>query len=168
MSKARPRPRPTFELLSPLPAEELTQRVRAFLAQSRRLRGVAQQPRVELSWTEEELHFWSPHLVAELRAEGEGTRLCCTFGPDPYLWATYVLGSLGLAVLTCLALVFGISQLIMHTTPTGLYAAPAGAALAGLAYGASYVGQGLGSEQMYLMRATLAELAEVHDHEPEA
>jgi hypothetical protein len=106
--------------------------------------------------------------VAELKAEGEGTRLCCKFGPDPYLWATYVLGSMGLAVLTCLALAFGVSQLIMHTTPTGLYAAPAGAVLAGLVYGASYVGQGLGSEQMYLMRATLAELAEVHDHEPEA
>ena len=165
---ARPRPRPTFELVSALPVDELTQRVRAFLEQSRRLRGVARTASLELSWTEEERHVWSPHLVAELKAEGGETRLCCTFGPDPYLWATYVLCSLGLAVLTCLALVFGVSQLIMHTTPTGLYAAPAGAALAALAYGASYVGQGLGSEQMYLMRATLAELAEVHDHEPEA
>lgn len=168
MSMARPRPRPTFELVSSLPADELIRRLRAFFEQSRRLRGVALPDRVELSWTQEELRFWSPHLVAELKPEGEGTRLSCKFGPDPYLWATYVLGSMGLAVLTCLALVFGVSQVIMHTTPTGLYAAPAGAALAGLAYGASYVGQGLGSEQMYLMRATLAELAEVHDHEPEA
>ena len=64
-------------------------------------------------------------------------------------------------MLTCLALAFGVAQLIMHTTPPG-------AVLAGLVYGASYVGQGLGSEQMYLMRATLAELAEVRDHEPEA
>ncbi len=168
MSKARPRPRPTFELVSALPAEELIRRVRAFLKQSRRLRGVIQPDRLELSWTEEEIRFWSPHLVVDLKPEGEGTRVCCKFGPDPYLWATYVLGSLGLAVLSCVALAFGVSQLIMHVTPWGLYAAPGGAVLAGLAYGASYVGQGLGSEQMYLMRATMAELAEVHDHEPEA
>jgi hypothetical protein len=168
MRTARPRPRPSFELVSTLPAEELTRRVRAFLQQSRRLRGVVQPDRVTLSWAEEEQRFWSPHLQADLTPEGEGTRVSGKFGPDPYLWATYVLGSLGLAVLTCVALAFGVAQLIMHTTPTGLFASPAGAVLAGLAYGASYVGQGLGSEQMYLMRATMAELAEVHDHEPEA
>lgn len=147
---------------------EFTRRVRVFLEQSRRMRGAARPDRVELSWGEEEARFWSPHLVAELVAEGDGTRLRCRFGPDPYLWATYLLGSVALAVLTCLSLVFGLSQLLIHATPTGLYAAPGGAVLAGLVYGASYVGQGLASEQMYLLRATMAELAEVHDHEPEA
>ncbi len=34
------------------------------------------------------------------------------------------------------------------------------AVLAALVYGASFVGQGLGSEQMYLLRSTLTELCE--------
>jgi hypothetical protein len=148
--------------------DELTKRVRAFLEQSKRVRGASRKEQIELKWGEEEQRFFSPILVAELSPEGEGTRLRCRFGPDPYLWATYVLGAAGLLVLTCVSLAFGFSQLMIKTTPTGLYAAPGGAVLAGLVYGASYVGQGLAGEQMYLLRATLAELAEVHDHEPEA
>jgi hypothetical protein len=147
---------------------EISQRVRGFLHKSKRLRGVALPERVELSWAHEELRFWSPQLVVEMSAEGEGTRLRAKFGPDPYVWGMYVLGTIGLTVLTCLSLAFGVSQLIVHTTPIGLYVSPLGAVLAALVYGASYVGQGLGSEQMYMLRATLAELAEVHDHEPEA
>jgi hypothetical protein len=168
MSKPRPSPRPRFELRSKLPPEEIQRRLRALLHADPRLRGVALVDRVELSMSGEDLRFWSPQLVADVeKDDAGGVRMLARFGPDPYVWGLYVLTYIALTFLTFIALAFGISQMVMGITPTGLYVAPAGAVLAGLVYGASFVGQGLGSEQMYLLRATLAETAEAHEHDPE-
>lgn len=164
MTAARPSPRPRFELVTSLPPEELVSRVRTFLSSSPRMRGVALVDRIELSMANDELRFWSPQLVVDVSKDETGTRLSARFGPDPYVWGMYFLSYVGLGVLTMLALAFGASQLIMRTMPTGLYYAPIGAVLAGLVYGASFVGQGLGSEQMYLLRATLVELCNAQDH----
>jgi hypothetical protein len=163
MSAARPSPRPRFELVTSLSPEELMRRVRAFLSGSPTMRGVALVDRIELSMANEELRFWSPQLVVDVSRDETGTHLSARFGPDPYIWGMYFLSYVGLGVLTLLALAFGAAQLILHTTPTGLYAAPIGAALAGLVYGASFVGQGLGSDQMFLLRSTLVELASAED-----
>jgi hypothetical protein len=51
-------------------------------------------------------------------------------------------------------------QWSLGQTPVALYVAPGAALLAGLVYGASFVGQGTGSEQMYLLRARLTETVE--------
>jgi hypothetical protein len=52
-------------------------------------------------------------------------------------------------------------------TPSALLVAPALALLAGLVYGASFVGQGLGADQMYFLRATLTRLCESSDPDGE-
>ena len=160
----RPSPRPRFSLRSPLSPATLRERVNLFAKTSKRVRGIAFDHRIELAVAGEEKHFWSPQVVVDVtpRAEG-GASLEARFGPDPYVWALYSLGYGALTILTLFAAMFGIAQLILHQTPSAFLVAPVAAVLAALAYGASFVGQGLGSEQMYFLRATLTTLADAED-----
>jgi len=115
----------------------------------------AKAHRIELAIGEEN-HFWSPQIVAEVRASDDGgTLLMCRFGPDPYVWALYLLLYATILLSAFFALLFGFVQLSLGQTPLALYLAPGALVLAGLVYGASFVGQGLGSEQMYFLRAEL-------------
>jgi len=154
---ARPSPRPRFTLASPHAPAEVRRRVHELITGSPRLRGLAQDERLELGIDGKENHFYSPQLVVRVSPTGTGSNLEARFGPDPYVWAFYVMGSGGLCVLTFFASMFGIGQWMVGQAPTALLVAPGAGLLAGLVYGASFVGQGLGSEQMYFLRHSLVE-----------
>jgi hypothetical protein len=155
-----PEQRPRFELVTDLPAAVLAERVLKLVRCSSRLRGWADAERIELSIDGDEHTFWSPQLTAALRPEpGGGTRVSARLGPDPYVWALYALAYLGVGFVAIAALVFGVAQAALAQPPTGLYVGAVAAFVAMLIYGASYVGQGLGSDQMYFLRSTLEELA---------
>ena len=162
---ARPSPRPRFTLKCPHAPAEVRRRVHGLIEGSERLRGLAQAERLELAIDGKENHFYSPQLVVRVEADGEGSKLDARFGPDPYVWAFYVMGSGGLCVLTFFASMFGIGQWMVGQAPTALFVAPGAAVLAGLVYGASYVGQGLGSEQMYFLRHSLEHAIDGIDEE---
>lgn len=137
------------------------------LKTSTSLRGIAFDHRAELSIGGDERHFWSPQVTVEIAPSPEGgSRLEARFGPDPYVWALYVLAYAAMLLLSSWALIFGGVQWWLGQTPSALLAAPVLMALAGLVYGASFVGQGFGSEQMYLLRATLTDLVEGTSPEP--
>jgi len=156
-----PEQRPRFELVSALPPAVLAERVLKLVRSSPRLRGWADHERIEISIDGDEHTFWSPQLTAALTPEeGGGTRVAARLGPDPYVWALYALAYLGVGFIAIAAAVFGVAQIALKEPPTGLYAGAGAALFAALIYGASYVGQGLGSEQMYFLRATLERLAE--------
>lgn len=160
---ARPSPRPTFTMASKLAPSEIRKRTNALVKTSTRLRGIAFDDRIELSIGGDERHFWSPQIVVRMRAEGEGAVLDARFGPDPYVWALYRFLYGTMIVITFWAVLFGFVQWTLSQTPYALLVAPALALVAALVYGASFVGQGLGSEQMYLLRSTLAQLADCED-----
>ena len=164
MSK-RPSPRPTFELRSKLSPEQIVQRAAEELRASSSMAGLALPNRIELTVIGEERRLWSPQLSADLiEHEGE-TRLRARFGPDPAVWIAYVFTYGALGTLALIALAYGVSQMMLKQAPTALIVAGATSLLGGLTYGASFVGQGLGSEQMYRLRATLVELAEADEIE---
>ena len=157
---ARPSRRPRFELVTELAPEEMARRFKAFLAVSKRVRGIALTDRIELGVTGDEHHFWSPQLVVVVSARASGgANLSARFGPDPYVWAMYLLMYGTLILVTLIASAFGFAQWTLGMQPSALYVAPASLVLALLVSGASFVGQGLGSDQMYLLRSTLTELA---------
>jgi hypothetical protein len=158
---ARPSRRPRFTLRTTLSPLEVKERVARRLREGKRLRGIAFEHRLEMSIGGEEVRFWSPQLVVNVRpADGGGALLEGRFGPDPWIWALYFLSYGALAIATLFATIFGVVQWSLGQTPTALYAAPGVAVLAGLVYGASFVGQGLGAEQMYFLRATLTQTVE--------
>lgn len=157
---SRPSPRPRFELRTRLSPEALADRLNGFLRSADDMRGIAFPTRIEMAVQGADHHFWSPQLVADVTELEGGSHIEARFGPDPYVWAMYVLSYVAIALLALLALAFAASQTIVGTEPTALLALPVLAALAGLVFGASFVGQGLGSDQMYRLRAKLVELTE--------
>ena len=163
-TRGRPRRRPRFSLDSALAPSELRQRVNALVQSSPRLRGIAFDHRIELAIAGDEHHFYSPQLVVDVTpGEPGGAHLEARFGPDAYVWALYTLSYAALLFLTLFAGMYGIAQWSLGDTPTGFLVAPAAAILAGLVYGASFVGQGMGGEQMYFLRATLTKAAAAED-----
>ena len=157
----RPKPRPRFTVTSPLAPSEIRKRVNALLKTSTRFRGIAFDDRIELAIGGDDLRFWSPQLVVRVTATDDGgSSLDARFGPDAYIWALYLFAYGAMSVVTLWALIFGLVQVSLGQSPTALLVAPVLGVLAGLVYGASFVGQGLASEQMYALRATLTQLAE--------
>jgi hypothetical protein len=109
--------------------------------------------RIELIFSEEKVRFWFPQLTIDVETEGDGSILRARFGPHPHVWTLYVmLYSTSLAIFVG-CVMFGISQWMVGSRPWGLYLSPAALILSGLVYGASYVGQGLGSLQMQELRS---------------
>lgn len=164
MQSSRPSPRPRFELRTSLSPSEVRRRVNALIDGSTRVRGIAFDHRIELAIGGDEHHFWSPQLIAIVSpTEGGGAHLLARFGPDPYVWALYLLSYSVLVVVTLFALMFGLVEWWLGQPPIALFVAPAAGILAGLVYGASFVGQGLGAEQMYFLRVTLKEVTSAED-----
>lgn len=151
-----PRPRPRFELRSSSERKELLERIRLGLRADKSLRGmVLPYGRVEITVSPDAQKPWSPQLVADVEESDGGCQVHARFGPHPHVWTLYVIlyGVSSMVALACV--IYGAAQLTMGTTPWALWLTPIAAVLAGLVFGAAYVGQGLGAEQMYVLRAFL-------------
>lgn len=155
---SRPRARPRFTLDLPQPPDQVTERVRVRLnTPGAKVRGSVFRRTVLLTVRKEDEHFWSPHLDVQLEdAPGGGTRLAAMFAPHPQIWTSFVAIQFLFALLSLGAAMFLTSALMLGrelTVPiVSLIAMLFGG---GFSYGAAYVGQGFGSEQMYELRAFL-------------
>ncbi len=153
----RPRARPTFTLTLDMPPETVCERVSKHLAAcGGKVTGSVLRRTVSLTVCEEETHFWSPHLDVQLEAVGEGTHVYAVFAPHPQIWTAFIALQMLFGLLSVGAAVWVTSMLMLHRDVT-LAVVALGAMLfgGGFAYGAAYVGQGIGSEQMYELRAFL-------------
>ena len=150
------RPRPRFDLHVPIGREEVLKRVKDSLLISEMIQGHVFPPdRIELTISERQRHLWSPLLTVKIQEEAQQSHLHAKFGPHPHIWTLYV-ALYALSVMFAIGCaVFGISQWLVGSTPYALYLTPIAIISAALVYGASFVGQGLGSEQMYEVRAFL-------------
>lgn len=144
---------------------EVVERIRANLA---RVRGSIVVTfigdTIELVPHPSEVHSWSPQLRLDLSDDAAGTRIRGRFAPHPHVWSLYLaihaLGAFG----TVGAAMFGISQWLAGESPWALWALPIAPVLAALVWALAFVGQGLGSEQMYALRRFIDESLS-HDDE---
>jgi len=165
-----PRARPRFAFEHPLDPDEVVARVRGHLAvPGAHVTGRVFERTVWLTLVEERRHFWTPHLDLHVdAAAGGGARVAGTFAPHPQLWGAFLVAQLLFALLSLGLAIYCVSlwQLghDLGWAPVALIGALIGG---GLAYGTAYIGQGLGSEQMYELRsfldAALREPAAAHD-----
>ena len=152
-----PRARPRFSLDLRLAPEVVVERVRKHLEVDAGVSGVVFRRTVLLTVRDEDTHFWSPHLDVQLDdGQDGGTRLTAMFAPHPQIWTSFIAVQALFAFLSMGAAVWLTSALILGQDPT-VAIGSLGLMLfgGGFAYGAAYVGQGLGSEQMYVLRAFL-------------
>ncbi|MBL8755981.1 MAG: hypothetical protein JNK15_21985 [Planctomycetes bacterium] len=104
---------------------------------------------------------WSPALHVEMRGEpgGPWTLRGC-FTPSSPVWTAFVAIYLGLAILFLAAISWGGAQMILGETPWAFWGAALAPVLAGFTYGAAFIGQGLGAEDMYELRSFLEGVAD--------
>ncbi|MCA8971412.1 MAG: hypothetical protein KDC95_16585 [Planctomycetes bacterium] len=141
-----------------MPSAEVLERVREALKAHRDgITGmVLPTGRIELTVSDAVRHVWSPQLTVDVEAADErSSRLHARFGPHPHVWTLYVALYAVSVIFAIACAVVGASQLTLGMRPYALYLTPFAVILAALVYGASYVGQGLGSAQMYSVRAFL-------------
>lgn len=154
--KDRPRMRPRFEVDLDVPAAVVFAELARQLARpDAPASGAVLARQVELRVSKDRAHFWSPNLSLEIVEETSPAteRLRGRFGPDQGVWMLFMLIYAILGMVGVLALMFGTSQWIIHESPSALLAVPACVALAAFVYGAAFIGQGLGAEQMYTLRS---------------
>jgi hypothetical protein len=152
----RPRMRPRFEVELDVPVETVFAELARQLARpGAAASGAVLAHHVELRVAKDRAHFWSPNLSLEIVDDTDPAmkRLRGRFGPDQSVWMLFILIYAILGMVGVLALMFGTSQWIIHESPSALLAVPACLALAAFVYGAAFIGQGLGAEQMYTLRS---------------
>lgn len=109
-------------------------------------------------------HFWSPWLNLEARDsdpdEHKLTLIKGRFSPNPSVWTGYMMTYSSLLVVAFLALMFGVSQLILKTNPWAFHFLIPIAIIAALMYWSSLIGQKLAHDQMQLLyKVTIETLA---------
>lgn len=88
------------------------------------------------------------------------------FGPHPHVWTMFVAIYAHIAFLAIGGSMYGISQWMLHESPWALWLVPGAGLLAGVVYLSAFYGQGLGSEQMYVLRSFVADALEADEEPP--
>jgi hypothetical protein len=152
----RPRMRPRFEFeLHKGESQQLLSAVSARLRQPEcDVQGRVLPNHIELTTCARQCHVWSPRLTLHVEAFDDGTEtLCGRFSPHPNVWTGFLTLYATLFMGGVFGLIFGFSQWSLGMTPWGLVGVPVALALSAFAYGAAFIGQGLGAEEMYTIRS---------------
>lgn len=154
--------RPVFEMPLASPGGAVVEAIRRKLRDPHApVEGVVLASGAEITTGKQERHFWSPYLSVEVaREDGGAWHLHGRFAPEPNVWILFlgIYGILGMAGLG--ALMYGVSQWMVRETPWALAGVPAALALVAFTYGAAFIGQGLGAEEMYRLRSFIDDCVE--------
>ena len=101
----------------------------------------------------EQRSMLSPYLNLIIIEREDQSFLGGRFTPHPHVWTGFM-AIYGVLIMIGLAgLMYGLAQVTVKESPWALWAVPASAAIGAFVYGASIIGQGLTSDEMYRMRA---------------
>ncbi len=153
----RPRMRPTFTLPIDETPDAVFRRVAERLSRDDcPISGLVARHHVELTTCRARRHTWSPILVVETDPNAtEGRGLRGRFAPHPNVWTGFMAlyGLLGMGAIG--ATMFGLIQLRLDMPPWALLGLPLALVVGAFVYGAAFIGQGLGADEMYEIRSFL-------------
>lgn len=140
--------RPTFEILSEQPPEEIRSRLKRLTAMPERCDASVLRGYAVLRIRPEDQHYWSPQLNVDWDKGDEGTRVKGRFGPRPSVWTLFAGFYLLSIFVGAMGLIFGLAQRQLDLTPWALWLVPPALIFLGVAYTIALSGQKLGHDQM--------------------
>lgn len=159
--------RPTFRLPLDVEGAALLAAVESHLQDDNLgICGVVIPPNADLRIPEHDQHFFSPVLALKVADIDGRTMLLGRFAPAPHIWMFYMAVYGVLAMVATGGAMYGASQWMLDRSPWALWLVPLSLVLMGFVYGAAFIGQGLGSEQMYELRTFLDNVLESMGHVP--
>lgn len=145
--------RPTFEETLPTSISHVTAQLIAGLKDPHaEIRGKVGVRSAELVMKRGDRHFWSPYLSLAFDERDGKSIMFGRFSPHPSVWSGFIASYSVLGTTAIFAAIYGFSQWSLGQSPTALYACAASLFLLGTSYGSTFIGQNLGSDQMYAMR----------------
>lgn len=158
------RPRPHYEATSPLPPDEVAETIRRALGVPGAICvGVVSKRHLDLHIAERDRHVWSPWISVEVEAEGTGSRLKGTFGPNPWLWGVYTGLYAAQVFLFIAGVMYGWICWTLDMPLTGLWVAGATIASLTVSCATNIAGEWAGAPQMAVTRRFLAEALHLED-----
>jgi hypothetical protein len=148
---------------NPLPADPAPffDALRAAVGRSQgRIRGSFFPDGAMLRLREEDRHLWSPALHLFVDEHGPERLLRGKFSPSSPVWTAFVAIYLALGCIAIACGCYGLAQWTIGQAPWWLLGVPVAIALAGFTYGAAFIGQGLGSDEMYELRSLVDHVRE--------
>lgn len=117
---------------------------------------------------EAQQHVWSPalHLHVDLRDDGLHT-VHGRFSPSSPVWTAFLAIYLSLACVAVGSACYGGAQMILDQAPWAFVGVPIAIGLAAFTYGAAFIGQGLGSDDMYELRHFVDEVVAASEAQEE-
>ena len=156
-----PRMRPRFRLQLPVERGTWLDALRRALSDEKGIcEGQVFRKHAVVEIRDEDRSFWSPYLNLEVEDEPDGAAIYGRFSPHPQVWTMFMGIYIVLALVALAGLVYGLVQYGLGQPPWGVLITPAAVALFGFVYGATLIGQGLGAEQMYVMRSLIDKTSE--------
>jgi len=108
-----------------------------------------------------EERLWSPALHVHVDELAAGSwQVHGRFSPSSPVWMAFIAIYLALGCIGICAACYGAVQWILGDPPWALVGVPIVLALAGFTYGAAFIGQGLGAEDMFELRTLIERVAD--------
>jgi len=149
------RPRPRVHLEVPQATDHVRDVVASALEDSPVCTGGATSDSITLRLHPDRRQPWSPWLQLRVTPSEKGTQLEGHMGPAPELWTAFVfIYSLGVAGFIAGSM-FGLVQLNLGQTPTGLWGVVVSLSVLALSCGADLTGRRIGQGQMGVLRGFL-------------
>jgi len=153
--------RPRFELQLPVERSTWLEALREVLEEQRGVcSGQVFRKHAVIEMRGRERSFWSPYLNLEVEDEPGGSAIHGRFSPHPHVWTLFMAIYVLLVIVGLGGAVYGFVQMTLGRVPYAFLLIPGAIVLFGLVYGATLIGQGLGAEQMYLMRSLVDRASE--------
>lgn len=150
--------RPRFRTHTELPQKELIGRIASALTRRKEnWTGEIVDNHIIVKIPRHQQHYWSPQLTMELEEENGGTLIRGLYGPKPGVWTMFVFFYSSIGFLTLMALIFGLSQMMLKMDAYGLWLVLPGCMLMIGLFIISKIGQRLGRDQMQQLHGLLDE-----------
>jgi hypothetical protein len=165
---ARPRMRPRYILDVETGADTIMSSLRGRLKASEPgLVGVFSERHGVVRLSPDRRRFWSPQLDILIEPHVEGidhSRVVVRFAPHPPVWLAFVFTYAVLFALGVSGVMYAMAELSMGRAPWCLISTGFAIGVAAFVYGAAFIGQGLGADDMFELRTWLDQcLAEARE-----